>query len=185
MKRILLTFCCACMLLSLHAQQQTVAGRVTDASDGTPLPGVSVVVKGTARGTATDTDGRYSLSVNSTDVLVFSFIGYESQEVNVGERTTIDVSMGVSIQSLQEVVVIGYGEKSRALMTESIGTVSASDITKVPVASPDAAIQGRVSGVQVTSVDGTPGAPVAIRIRGVGTVGDTQPLFVIDGVPVG
>ena len=185
MKRILLTFCCACMLLSLHAQQRTVAGRVTDASDGMPLPGVSVVVKGTSSGTATDTEGRYSLSVNSTDVLVFSFIGYEAQEVNVGERTTIDLSMSVSIQSLQEVVVIGYGEKSRALMTESIGTVSASDITKVPVASPDAAIQGRVSGVQVTSVDGTPGAPVAIRIRGVGTVGDTQPLFVIDGVPVG
>src|SRR5690606_1270100 len=137
MKRFLLTLCCACMLLSLHAQQRTVTGRVTDASDGTPLPGVFVVVKGTARGTATDTDGRYSLDVTSSDVLVFSFIGYEAQEITVGERTSIDLSMSVSIQSLQEVVVIGYGEKSRALMTESIGTVSASDITKVPVASPD------------------------------------------------
>jgi TonB-dependent SusC/RagA subfamily outer membrane receptor len=116
---------------------------------------------------------------------VFSYIGYTTEEVAIGARSTVDVQLLPDIRTLGEVVVIGYGEKTRALLTESIGTVNAVDIQKLPVASPDQAIQGRISGVQVTSVDGTPGSPVAIRIRGVGTVGNTQPLFVIDGIPVG
>jgi TonB-linked SusC/RagA family outer membrane protein len=185
MKKCLLIMCCSLMTICLHAQQRTVTGKVTDGSDGTALPGVSVIVKGTSSGVVSDAAGTYSISASSTDVLVFSFIGFEQQEAIVGERTSIDITLAASIKELQEVVVIGYGEKSRALLTESIGTVAGSDLQKLPVASPDAALQGRVSGVQVTSVDGTPGSPVAIRIRGVGTVGNTQPLFVIDGIPVG
>ncbi len=162
-----------------------VSGTVTD-ENGSALPGVNIVEKGTSNGVTTDADGKYSLSVESENsILVFTFIGYTAQEVQVGTQTTLNVSMTPDVLSLQEVVVIGYGEKSRKLMTESIGTVASKEISQIPVASADQAIQGRVSGVQVTAVDGTPGAPVAIRIRGVGTVGNAQPLFVIDGVPVG
>lgn len=185
MKKCLLIMCCLLTTLCLHAQQRTVTGKVTDGSDGTALPGVSILVKGTSTGTASDAGGNYSINVSPEDILVFSFIGFGAQEVAVGDQTTVDVTMKASIEALQEVVVIGYGEKSRRLMTESIGTVDSKELTKLPVASPDAALQGKVSGVQITSVDGTPGAPVAVRIRGVGTVGNTQPLYVIDGVTVG
>ncbi len=162
-----------------------VSGIVKD-EKGSPIPGVNIREKGTTNGTTTDTDGSFNISVqDENSILVFSFIGYSSEEILVGAKTVINVSLTPDIQALQEVVVIGYGEKSRKLMTESIGTVSSQEINRLPVTSADQALQGRISGVQVTSVDGTPGAPVAIRIRGVGTVGNTQPLFVIDGVPVG
>lgn len=185
MKKILLTTFCWLLLTSIFAQERTISGKVTDGTDGTPVPGVSVVVKGTTNGTVTDSDGRYTIPANSGDVLSYSFIGFETQEIPVVAQTTIDVVLNTSITSLNEVVVIGYGEKDRRLLTESIGTVGGSDLQKLPVASADAALQGRVSGVQITNVSGTPGSPVAVRIRGVGTVGNTQPLFVIDGIPTG
>ncbi|HZI24745.1 MAG TPA: carboxypeptidase-like regulatory domain-containing protein, partial [Chryseolinea sp.] len=184
MKQFLLTVSCVLIVFNLLAQQQSVSGRVTDQSEGTPLPGVSILLKGTSQGTVSASDGTFSINAQPTDVLIFSFIGFAQQEITVGDQTTIDVSMVPSVESLQEVVVIGYGEKSRAMLTESIGTVNAREIQQLPVASADAALQGRVSGVQITNVSGAPGSPVAIRIRGVGTVGNTSPLFVIDGVPV-
>ncbi|MEJ1241678.1 TonB-dependent receptor [Chryseolinea sp. T2] len=184
MKRFLLLTVCSLSLTVVTAQQRNVTGRVTDSSDDSPLPGVSVLLKGTNTGTTTDGSGTYTLAVDESAVLVFSFIGYESQEVVVGTRTTVDLAMKPSVSQLSEVVVIGYGEKSRAMLTESIGTIDSKAITQMPVATPEAALQGRISGVQITSVDGTPGSPVAIRIRGVGTVGNTAPLYVIDGVPV-
>ncbi|WP_262890454.1 SusC/RagA family TonB-linked outer membrane protein [Rhodocytophaga rosea] len=165
----------------------SLSGKVTD-DKGENLPGVNILLKGTTIGTTTNTEGQYTISIpdeHTNGTLVFSFIGYLSDEVAIDNRTRIDVVLLPDVQSLSEVVVIGYGEKTRALLTESIGTVNAGEIQKLPVASPDAALQGRISGVQVTSVDGTPGSPVAIRVRGVGTVGNTQPLFVIDGIPVG
>jgi TonB-linked SusC/RagA family outer membrane protein len=183
MKKILLMSCCLLIGFGLYAQQRTVSGKVTDGTDGSPLPGVSILIKGTNTGSSTDSDGNFSVNASSGDILVFSFIGFEQQETTVGERTTIEVSLKASISELQEVVVIGYGEKSKAMLTESIGTVTSKQIQQLPVASADAAIQGRISGVQVGSVDGTPGSPVAIRIRGVGTVGNTAPLIVIDGIP--
>ncbi len=175
---------CLLIVCNLLAQQQSISGKVADQADGTPLPGVSVVLKGTNQGTVSGSDGSFNINAQPSDVLVFSFIGFSHQEIPVGTQTTINVQMVPSVESLQEVVVIGYGEKSRAMLTESIGTVSAKDLQKLPVASPDAALQGRVSGVQVTNVSGAPGSPVAIRIRGVGTVGNTAPLFVVDGVPI-
>ena len=184
MKQFLLTVSCVLIVFNLLAQQQSVSGRVTDQSEGTPLPGVSILLKGTSQGTVSASDGTFSINAQPTDVLIFSFIGFAQQEITVGDQTAIDVSMVPSVESLQEVVVIGYGEKSRAMLTESIGTVNAREIQQLPVASADAALQGRVSGVQITNVSGAPGSPVAIRIRGVGTVGNTSPLFVIDGVPV-
>jgi len=168
-----------------QAQQRTVTGRVTDGTDANGLPGVSILIKGSSQGTVTDADGKYSIGANSGDVLIFSFIGFEPQEVMVSTQSIVDLALKASMKQLDEIVVIGYGEKSRKLMTESIGTIQTKEILQLPVASPDAALQGRISGVQVTNVDGTPGSPVSIRIRGVGTVGNTQPLFVIDGIPVG
>lgn len=166
--------------------EKTITGKVTDLSTDEGLPGVNVLVKGANIGTVSDVDGNYRIEVPSTNaVLVFSSIGYESVEVTVGNQSTININLAPSLEQLSEVVVIGYGEKSRKLLTESIGTVNAEEIRKLPVASADQALQGRVSGVQITNTSGTPGAGVAVRIRGVGTVGNTQPLFVIDGVPVG
>ncbi|WP_323826325.1 SusC/RagA family TonB-linked outer membrane protein [Algoriphagus sp. C2-6-M1] len=168
----------------MQEMEVTVSGKVID-DTGEPLPGATVTVSGTTTGIVTDIEGKYTLNVPEGSTLVFSYVGYETKRVPVGNQTQIDVTLNPDISSLEEVVVVGYGEKSRRLMTESIGTVQAKEITKIPVASVDQAIQGRISGVQVTNVDGTPGSPVAIRIRGVGTVGNTQPLFVIDGIPVG
>ena len=166
-------------------QTRTVTGKVTSMEDEESIPGVNVLVKGSQRGTVTDLDGNYAIEVSTGEILVFSAVGFTTEEIEVGNQSVIDVVMAPDVQQLSEIVVIGYGEKSRKLLTESIGTVEAQELTKVPVASADAALQGRVSGVQITNVDGTPGSPVAVRIRGVGTVGNTQPLFVIDGIPVG
>lgn len=184
MNKILLIIGCWLIAHTLIAQQRSISGKVTDQEDGAALPGVSVVLKGTTQGTVSAGDGTFSINAEPSDVLVFSFIGFADQEITIGNQTVINVVMVPSIEALEEVVVIGYGEKSRALLTESIGTVNARDIQQLPVSSPDAALQGRVSGVQITNVSGAPGSPVAIRIRGVGTVGNTAPLFVIDGVPV-
>ncbi len=172
-------------VLEIVTMEKNITGKVTD-ENGEGLPGVNILVKSTTVGTVTDIDGNYRLSApDDANTLVFSSVGYQSEEVTIGGQSVINLQMTPDIQALSEIVVIGYGEKSRKLLTESIGTIDAQDITKVPVAAPDQALQGRISGVQVTNVSGTPGTPVAIRIRGVGTVGNTQPLFVIDGIPVG
>ncbi len=187
----LLCRCAGMLLLMLYApwvlaqNTVTVSGQVTSQENNSALPGVNIVVKGTTTGTTSGADGRYTISAPENSTLVFSFIGFVNEEVPIGNRTTLNVSLVPDIEALSEVVVIAYGEKSRELLTESIGTISTKEIQRLPVASPDAAIQGRVSGVQITSVSGTPGSPVAVRIRGVGTVGNTQPLYVIDGVPLG
>ncbi|HEX8904328.1 MAG TPA: TonB-dependent receptor plug domain-containing protein, partial [Longimicrobiaceae bacterium] len=175
----------ACAAATPAAAQQLVTGRVTAAGNGEPLPGVQVSVQGTGTRTQTDVQGRYSIAAPSaTATLVFSRTGYATQTAPA-DKGEINVQMAVQAVRLEGVVAVGYGEKARPTITESIGVVSAEQIQRTTVASPDAAIQGRVPGVQVTTESGTPGAPVAMRIRGVGTVGNTQPLFVIDGVPVG
>jgi TonB-linked SusC/RagA family outer membrane protein len=164
--------------------QSTVTGRVVD-STNEGVPRVSVVVKGANRGTVTDAAGNFRINASTNDVLVISSLGYGTQEISVRGTGPITVTLAQQTAQLSDVVVIGYGQKSRKLLTESIGTVAAKDIQKLPVASADAAMQGRVSGVQISNVDGSPGSPVSVRVRGVGTVGNSQPLFVIDGVPIG
>ena len=164
----------------------TISGRVTD-DKGEAIPGVNVLLKGTTLGTATNTDGNYSLAIpdgSANGTLVYSFIGFITEEVPINNRTTIDVSLRPDIQSLSEVVVIGYGERERKDLTGSIGSVSAVEINRTPIVSPDQALQGRVSGVNVTAGNGDPSARQVIRIRGVGTLGSNDPLIVIDGVPL-
>jgi hypothetical protein len=165
--------------------QNPVTGRVLNEANNTGISNASVVVKGTNRGTVTDNNGFFKIDASSGEVLVISLVGFGTKEVAVAGSSVINVSLAVEAGQMADVVVIGYGQKSRRMLTESIGTVSSKEIQRLPVASADAAIQGRVSGVQITSSDGAPGSPVAIRVRGVGTVGNAQPLFVIDGIPIG
>ncbi|HEX8530816.1 MAG TPA: TonB-dependent receptor [Cytophagales bacterium] len=173
-----------CGLAGLAAAQTSITGKVISGENNNPLPGVNVTVKGTTTGTTTGADGTYSLGAPAGSTLVFSFIGFVTEEVAAGNRTVVDVTLNPDIKSLSEVVVIGYGERERKDLTGAITSVNAQEITSTPIASVDQALQGRVSGVQITTTSGDPGARQTIRIRGVGTLGNNDPLIVIDGIPV-
>lgn len=165
-----------------HAQQKTVTGKITD-SEGAALPGVTVLEKGTTNGTVTNVEGNYriNLSTEGNNVLVFSSIGFLSQEVEVGNRNTIDVSLEVDTKQLEEVVVVGYGTQKRANVTGAIGSISSENLNNVTTGNSAGLIQGKVAGVRVENGGGAPGAGVNIVIRGSGTLGNDQPLYVIDG----
>lgn len=181
----------AVMVLSmLHAtaawaQEIQVRGKVTSAEDNTPLPGVSIVVKGTTIGTTTDADGVYSLNVgDGNSTLVFSFIGFTTFETAVSNRTTIDVALQTDITQLGEVVVIGYGTQKKVDLTGSVAIVAPEEMKKISNSNISTMLQGKVPSVQVTS-DGQPGADPSVRIRGIGSFGNTNPLYVVDGVIMG
>lgn len=165
---------------------RVVTGKVTDAVSGEELPGVNVLLKGTQQGTTTDVNGNFRLAVpNDGAVLVFSFVGYLSQEAVVGNRTSIEVSLKVDVKNLEEVVVVGYGEVRKADLTGSVGTVSVADMQKAPVASFDQALAGRIAGVQVSASDGQPGIGMNIVVRGANSLTQSNmPLYVIDGFPI-
>lgn len=186
MRKILLLMCAIAMSWGLHAQDVTVSGRVTSVDDGSVLPGVNVLVKGTINGTTTDANGKYSLSVPASGgTLIFSFIGLKSQEIEVAGRTTIDISLAADITQLTEVVVTGYGAQAKREVTGSISSIKGSVIESLPMQSFDRAIQGRAAGVQVISGGGQPGGSITVNIRGTGTInGSTQPLYIVDGVQV-
>jgi len=169
------------LMISLVQQGITVTGTVTE--NGTPMPGVNVVVKGTLIGQVTDTNGRYTITVpNSDAVLIFSFIGYMTQEFTVDNQTTINVSMAEDAAQIEEVVVVGYGTMRRSDMTGSVISVSADKLTAFPTMSTTHALQGRASGVQITSLNGAPGATDRIRIRGSSSLtAGNDPLWVVDG----
>lgn len=159
----------------------TVEGKVTDET-GEGLPGVNIVVKGSTQGTITDADGNYVIDAPDGSVLVFSFIGYETQEIAVGSRTTIDVQMTTDFKTLSEVIVTAFGTSTKEAFTGSADVITAKDLVNRTVTSPIAAIEGKVSGVQFTSPAG-PGDSPGIVIRGVGTLnGATTPLFIVDGI---
>lgn len=165
-----------------------VRGRVVDGEKDEALPGVSISVKGTTTGTISDSDGNFQLSVEGpATVIVFSYIGYERQEVRVGSQSVLAIRLMPSNSTLNEVVVMGYGTQKKRDITGSVASVSAAQIRAVPVMGADQALQGRVSGVQVTQSSGAPGGGVQVRIRGVNSTagnGANQPLFVIDGIPL-
>ena len=164
----------------------TVSGKVT-AENGQALPGVSVLEKGTSNGTVTDAAGSYSFSVTDENVvLVFSFIGYVSQEIPIGGRSSIDVSMVEDVVSLGEVVVVGYGTQKKTDLTGAVSSIKVADIAQFPTARVDQALQGRSSGVYVLNTDGSPGGNTMIRIRGLNSInGGNEPLVVIDGLQGG
>lgn len=160
-----------------------VSGKVTDVG-GNPLPGVSIVIKDTQTGTVTDDNGAYQIAVTDAKaVLIFSFVGFTSQEIVVGSRTTIDVQLSEG-KALEEVVVVGYGTQKKADLTGAVSSVTSKDITGIPSTSIDQVLSGRSSGVQISNRSGDPGAPIEVRVRGVSTTGNNKPLWVIDGVAV-
>lgn len=162
-----------------------IRGTITDAGDGSPLPGVNIVVKGTTVGTTTGADGTYTINATSGQTLVFTYVGYLAQEVSVGASTTIDVSLESDTRLLEDVVVVGYGEQDKKDVTGSISTVSAKDFNGGVITSPEQLIQGRAAGVQITSSSGEPGAGINVRIRGTSSIRNgNNPLFVVDGVPL-
>lgn len=162
-----------------------ISGRVTD-ENGEGLPGVNIIIEGTAIGTVTDASGSFRMNVPSTQsVLQFSFIGYLTQQVTVGNRSEINVTMTPDVKALNEVVVVGYGTEQKALLTGSVGLVKSDQIKDLPVPSIDGALQGQVAGVQISQNSGTPGGGMSVRIRGISSIGSTnQPLYVVDGIPV-
>jgi len=182
-KILLLKFLLLVCSVQLLAQTKTITGKVTSADDATPLPGVNVLLKGSTNGTTTDSDGTYTLALPSGGgTLVFSFIGMMSQEVEIGDRTIIDIQMAQDTKQLSEVVVVGYGTQERADVTGSISKVKGSDIQNLPVTSYEQALQGRTPGVQISSPSGEVGAAMRIRVRGSSSVtANNQPLIVIDG----
>ena len=185
MKHLLLSFL-VLLCGSVWAQDRTVRGTVSSSEDNTTLPGVNVLIKGSTQGTVTDVDGNYSISVPSPEsVLVFSSVGFESQEVTVGSRSRIDLSLDADIESLDEVVVVGYGSMTKRDVTGAISSVSGEEISEVPVASFDQALQGRAAGVQVSQSNGRPGAGTRILVRGTSSISaGSEPLFIVDGFPI-
>jgi TonB-dependent starch-binding outer membrane protein SusC len=173
-------------LFTSAIQAQTVTGVVTDAETGATLPGVNIVIQGTATGTATDGNGEFELSVGSlTETLVFSYIGYISLEVSLEGRSELNIEMRTQALLGDEVVVVGYGTQRRRELTGSIGSVAAMDFNRGHIESPEQLMQGRIAGVNITSVSGQPGSPQNVIIRGPGTIrSGSGPLYVIDGVAI-
>ncbi len=167
-------------------QERIVTGRVLSADDNGALPGVTVTVKGTNRGTTTDADGRYRIPVTTGNVvLVFSSVGFRAEEVTVGNKSTIDLRMNADDKSLNEVVVVGYGTQKKSQTTGAIGSVSSKQITEMPITNLGQALQGRVAGVDVAQSGSKPGSVPTIRIRGRRSFNaGNDPLYVIDGIPL-
>lgn len=181
---------CVCLALptapSVLAQDRVITGKVSDAKENNPLPGVSILVKGSQRGTVTDADGSFSVNASSTDVLVISFIGFETQEIPVGDRTNVAVTMHESVSTLNEVVVtaLGMSQEKRSL-GYSVQEVKGDDIAQTQRPSFMTSLQGRVAGLSMISTSGLPGSSTSITLRGVGSIsGNNQPLIVVDGLPV-
>ncbi len=173
-------------IVEVVMQTTTISGRVNSSDNKDGLPGASVMIKGTPRGTVTDLDGNYSIEVSGSEaVLVFSSVGYLSEEVTVGNRTVINIEMTADITALDEIVVVGYGTQKRSDLTGSVASVSAKEVRNLPVRSLNEALQGRVAGVQVTKGNGSPGQNADIIIRGAGSINGMPPLYIVDGVRMG
>lgn len=185
MKQALFLWLAMMAILPAIAQDQTITGKVTDAANGAPLPGVSVSIKGTTRGTITDVSGEYKITAPSNAILLYSFIGYLRQEIAVGGRSSININLQLDDKTLEEVVISGYTTTARNKYTGSVSTVSGKKIEDVPIATFDQMLQGRVPGLYSTSGSGQPGAANRVVIRGSGSIsGLTSPLYVVDGVAI-
>jgi TonB-linked SusC/RagA family outer membrane protein len=179
--------CSALLFISTfsYAQKNNVGGQVTDAGTGSPLPSVTIGVKGTSQGAFSDANGRYTIAAGESDSLVFSIIGYASKTYYVGTRTRISVQLEPSNKVLNQVVVVGYGTQQKKDVTGSVGIVTMRNIKDMPVAGPDQALAGQIAGIQVSTSNGIPGGGPQVQVRGIGAVGaGSQPLYVVDGYPL-
>lgn len=181
LKNIVCSFFLLGVAITMKAQTKTLVGNVSDASG--PLPGVSILIKESNKGTETNFDGNYSIEAKDGDILVFRYLGYKTLEKKVGNSNTINVKMLEDSSELEEVVVVAYGTSIKEALTGSVGIVTAKDLELRNVTSPIAALEGNVTGVQFTSASGQPGSSPGIVIRGVGTLnGSSTPLFIVDGI---
>lgn len=168
--------------MQVWAQKLTVTGTVVE-QNGEPVIGATVMEKGTANGTSTDIDGNFTINVDVKGTLVVSYIGYETQELKVDGRTRIDITIKENEQVLDEVVVVGYGTMKKSDMTGAISSVSGKDLAKRATTNPAEALQGKIAGVNIMKSGGNAGAGVSVKIRGVKTFGNNEPLYIIDGFP--
>ena len=180
---LLMVFCNVAIIFGQNPNAE-ITGKITDSS-GFGIPGVNISLKATTVGTVSDIDGNYSIVASSENIIVYSFIGYTTQEILVADQTTINVVMAEDALSVEEVVVIGYGVQKKALNTGSISSVKGEELQNTPASRADQAIQGRTAGVSVLSNSGSPGAGTNIRIRGVNSNGNSNPLFIVDGMKTG
>ena len=172
-------------IMAARAQTVKISGTVTGSDDGMPLPGVSVVVKGTSVGVATNIDGKYEFNAPSeSTMLEFSFIGYESQTVQIAGRSVIDVALASSSEQLEEVMVVAYGTAKKSSFTGSVGSVSEKQLSKIQSSDPAKALEGALAGVSIVNATGQPGSNTTIRIRGIGSINaSNSPLIIVDGAP--
>ncbi len=169
----------------IYGQDITITGTVTDLEDGTTLPGVTVQVKGTQNGAITDIEGAYAISnISNTDILIFSYVGYKKTEILIGNQTIIDLTMESDVETLDEIVITGYGGQKKSDVTGAVASVNMEDLVRIPYSGVTQAMQGLAAGVNVTQNTGAPGEGVAVRIRGVGSISSgNSPLYIVDGVP--
>ena len=184
MQRFLLSLLALCLCLGLSAQNIKVSGQVVSDEDSQPLPGVSVIVKGMTRGTSTDLDGNFSIEIPSGSSLLFSCIGYEDKTVSEFNGENLIIRLKTDSFMLDEVVAIGYGVMKKSDLTGSVSSVKGDQLKKTPAAGLDQALQGVAAGVTVNACSGQPGAAAEVRIRGIGTVNNSSPIYVVDGVIV-
>lgn len=186
MKKVLsILFLLSFTLASAIAQNIQVKGTVVGDSDNEPLPGVNVVLKGsTGVGTITDLDGNFTLSVPADAILSISYIGYKSQEVAVNGQASLRISLQEDSETLDEVVVVGYGVQKKSVVTAAISKVSAEDLNLTKPSRVEDALKGKVSGVQITQSSGQPGSDSKVRIRGIGSTGSSDPLYIVDGMAI-
>ena len=182
----LLIFCFLSLLFSVYGQAQdvTIKGKVMD-ENGLPIPGVSILIKGTQQATSSDMDGNYQLKADPNGTLVFSFVGYGSLQEAIKGRTSINTTLSPESQSLQEVVVVGYGTQKKGLLTGASSNFKGEDLAALNTGSAMDALQGIAAGVNITKNNGAPGAGTRVTIRGIGTTGNSNPLYIVDGVTVG
>ncbi len=181
----LMTLFMAFMIQISFAQEKSVSGTITSAADGFPLAGVNVIVKGTTRGVQSDFDGNYTIKASANETLVFSFVGMKTTEKSVGGNSTINVLMQEDAAALEEIVIVAYGTEKASNVTSAIQSVKAEDIEQVPNASLDQILQGQAAGLNIQTSSGQPGASGTVLLRGRNSInGNTEPLFIIDGVPV-
>ena len=182
---IQMLFFAATLLISsgLYAQERMISGKITDAVDGTGIPGTSIAIKGTTKGVVTDVNGAFKLSVPSGATVVVSSVGYLTQEIAIGNKTEIDVALATNAKTIEEVVVVGYGTQKRKEISGTVTSLGSKEFNSGIITNPLAAAQGKVAGLVITQASGDPNSTPTVRLRGTGSLSaGSEPLYVIDGV---
>ncbi|MEN9958300.1 MAG: hypothetical protein RLZZ474_544 [Bacteroidota bacterium] len=185
LSKVLFSMFFVLMGIQMLAQDRTVTGRVTASDDGSGIPGASISIKGTSKGTSSDADGNYKITVSGSSVLTFSSVGFNSQDVTVGNKSQINVALATDTKALTEVVVVGYGTQKKSQLTGAISSVTSKQITEMPITNLGQAMQGRVAGVDVAQSGSKPGTVPKVLIRGRRSFNaGNDPLYVVDGIPL-